>query len=72
MMIAFLVSPADGVISLIVNVRGPKELNMENKEFQRVSVFMNVFDCHVNRVPVSGKIDEIFYKPGKFIRCIFR
>lgn len=63
---SFLVSPADGVISLIVNVRGPKELNMENKEFQRVSVFMNVFDCHVNRVPVSGKINEIFYKPGKF------
>lgn len=63
----FLVSPADGVISLIVNVRGPKELNMENKEFQRVSVFMNVFNCHVNRVPVTGKIDEIFYKPGKFI-----
>ena len=49
----FLVSPADGVISLIVNVRGPKELNMENKEFQRVSVFMNVFNCHVNRVPVT-------------------
>ena len=40
---SFLVSPADGVISLIANVRGPKELNMENKEFQRVSVFMNVF-----------------------------
>jgi phosphatidylserine decarboxylase len=64
---SFLVSPADGVISLIVNVRGPKELNMENKEFLRVSVFMNVFNCHVNRVPVTGKIDEIFYKPGKFI-----
>jgi phosphatidylserine decarboxylase len=64
---AFLVSPADGVVSLIVNVRGPKELNMENKEFQRVSVFMNIFNCHVNRVPVTGKIDEIFYKPGKFI-----
>ena len=64
---AFLVSPADGVVSLIVNVRGPKELNMENKEFQRVSVFMNVFNCHVNRVPFTGKIDEIFYKPGKFI-----
>jgi phosphatidylserine decarboxylase len=63
----FLVSPADGVISLITNVRGPKELNMENKEFQRVSVFMNVFNCHVNRVPITGKIDEIFYKPGKFI-----
>ena len=64
---SFLVSPADGVISLITNVRGPKELNMENKEYQRVSVFMNVFNCHVNRVPISGKIDEIFYKPGKFI-----
>ncbi len=58
---SFLVSPADGVISLITNVRGPKELNMENKEYQRVSVFMNVFNCHVNRVPISGKIDEIFY-----------
>ena len=64
---SFLVSPADGVISLIANFRCPKELNMENKEYQRVSVFMNVFNCHVNRVPVTGKIDEIFYKPGKFI-----
>jgi phosphatidylserine decarboxylase len=63
----YLVSPADGVVSLISNVRGPKELNMENNEYQRVSVFMNVFNCHVNRVPVSGKVDEIFYKPGKFI-----
>jgi phosphatidylserine decarboxylase len=63
----YLVSPADGVVSLISNVRGPKELNMENNEYQRVSVFMNVFNCHVNRVPISGKIDEIFYKPGKFI-----
>jgi phosphatidylserine decarboxylase len=64
---SYLVSPADGVVSLISNVRGPKELNMENNEYQRVSVFMNVFNCHVNRVPVSGKIDDIFYKPGKFI-----
>jgi phosphatidylserine decarboxylase len=64
---SYLVSPADGIISLISTVRGPKELNMENNEYQRVSVFMNVFNCHVNRVPVSGKIDEIFYKPGKFI-----
>ena len=64
---SYLVSPADGIVSLISTVRGPKELNMENNEYQRVSVFMNVFNCHVNRVPVSGKIDEIFYKPGKFI-----
>jgi phosphatidylserine decarboxylase len=63
----YLVSPADGIVSLISTVRGPKELNMENNEYQRVSVFMNVFNCHVNRVPVAGKIDEIFYKPGKFI-----
>ena len=63
----YLVSPADGIVSLISTVRGPKELNMENNEYQRVSVFMNVFNCHVNRVPISGKIDEIFYKPGKFI-----
>jgi len=63
----YLVSPADGIVSLISIVRGPKELNMENNEYQRVSVFMNVFNCHVNRVPVAGKIDEIFYKPGKFI-----
>ena len=55
---SFLVSPADGVISLIANVRGPIELNMENKEYQRVSVFMNVFNCHVNRVPVTWFIDE--------------
>jgi phosphatidylserine decarboxylase len=64
---SYLVCPADGIVSLISTVRGPKELNMENSEYQRVSVFMNVFNCHVNRVPVSGKIDEIFYKPGKFI-----
>lgn len=63
----YLVSPADGIVSLISTVRGPKELNMENNEYQRVSVFMNVFNCHVNRVPVAGKINEIFYKPGKFI-----
>ena len=63
----YLVSPSDGIVSLISTVRGPKELNMENNEYQRVSVFMNVFNCHVNRVPVAGKIDEIFYKPGKFI-----
>jgi phosphatidylserine decarboxylase len=63
----YLVSPADGIVSLISTVRGPKELNMENNEYQRVSVFMNVFNCHVNRVPVAGKIDEVFYKPGKFI-----
>ena len=51
----FLVSPADGVISHISEVSGPSELNLENKSYTRVSIFMNVFDCHVNRnSPVSG------------------
>ena len=67
----YLLSPADGVISQITEVNGPIELGLENKKFTRVSVFMNVFDCHVNRVPSSGKIDKIFYKPGKYINASF-
>ena len=67
----YLLSPADGVISQITEVNGPIELGLENKKFTRVSVFMNVFDCHVNRIPSSGKIDKIFYKPGKYINASF-
>ena len=65
----FLVSPADGIISGITEVEGPAELNLENKKFTRVSIFMNVFDCHVNRMPSSGTVEEIFYKPGKFLNA---
>ncbi|OUW49108.1 MAG: phosphatidylserine decarboxylase [Candidatus Pelagibacter sp. TMED196] len=65
----FLVSPADGVISGIKEISGPMELGLENQTFTRISVFMNVFDCHVNRSPVSGKIEDIFYKPGKFLNA---
>jgi phosphatidylserine decarboxylase len=65
----FLVSPADGVISNISEVSGPVELSLENKSFTKVSVFMNVFNCHVNRVPISGKVEDIFYKPGKFLNA---
>jgi len=65
----YLISPADGVISQIVEISGPKELGLENKKFKRVSIFMNVFDCHVNRVPCSGKINQIFYKPGKYLNA---
>ena len=65
----FLVSPADGIISGIKEINGPVELGLENQTFTRVSVFMNVFDCHVNRSPVSGKIEDIFYKPGKFLNA---
>ncbi len=65
----FLVSPADGIISGIKEISGPIELGLENQTFTRVSIFMNVFDCHVNRSPVSGKIEDIFYKPGKFLNA---
>ena len=65
----FLVSPADGIISGIKEISGPVELGLENQTFTRVSIFMNVFDCHVNRSPVSGKIEDIFYKPGKFLNA---
>jgi len=65
----FLVSPADGLISNISEVSGPIELNLENKSYKKVSIFMNVFNCHVNRTPVSGVVEEIFYKPGKFLNA---
>ena len=65
----YLLSPADGVISQITEVNGPIELGLENKKFTRLSIFMNVFDCHVNRIPSSGKIDKIFYKSGKYINA---
>ena len=65
----FLVSPADGLISHISEVSGPLELNLENKTFTKVSIFMNVFNCHVNRIPIAGSIEEIFYKPGKFLNA---
>ena len=65
----YLVSPADGVITQIVEIAGPPELKLEKKIFTRVSIFMNVFNCHVNRVPCEGSIQKIFYKPGKFLNA---
>jgi len=65
----YLVSPADGLITDISERSGPEELRLENTSFTRISVFMNVFNCHVNRIPASGKIEEIFYKPGKFLNA---
>tara|TARA_B100000767_G_scaffold227500_1_gene217496 strand:+ start:643 stop:1290 length:648 start_codon:yes stop_codon:yes gene_type:complete len=66
---SFLVSPADGLISNISEVDGPAELSLENKKFTKVSIFMNVFNCHVNRTPVSANVEEILYKPGKFLNA---
>ena len=65
----YLVSPADGEVIKVEEVEGPKELGLENKRFKKISVFMNVFDCHVNRIPCSGKIEEILYEPGKFLNA---
>ena len=65
----YLVSPADGVVLQVGETNGPKELNLENKTFTKVSVFMNVFDCHVNRTPCSGKVSKILYMPGKFFNA---
>ena len=65
----YLTSPADGEILMIHEVDGPKELGLEGKKFTKISIFMNVFDCHVNRTPCSGKISEILYKPGKFLNA---
>ena len=65
----YLVSPADGEVIKVEEVDGPKEFNLENKRFRKISIFMNVFDCHVNRTPCAGKIEEILYKPGKFLNA---
>ena len=65
----YLVSPADGLILQVQDSDGPKELNMEGKKFTKVSIFMNVFDCHVNRTPCSWKLTEMIYKPGMFLNA---
>ena len=65
----YLVSPADGEVIKVEVVDGPKELGLENKKFNKISIFMNVFDCHVNRTPCSGHVEEILYKPGKFFNA---
>ena len=65
----YLVSPADGEVIKVEEVDGPKELGLENKKFNKISIFMNIFDCHVNRSPCGGVINEILYKPGKFFNA---
>ena len=67
----YLVSPADGEVIKVEEVNGPKEVGLENQKFKKISIFMNVFDCHVNRTPCSGTVEEILYKPGKFLNASF-
>ena len=66
-----MVSPADGEVIKVEEVDGPKEVGLENQKFKKISIFMNVFDCHVNRTPCSGTVEEILYKPGKFLNASF-
>ena len=62
-----VVSPADGRIEPVVRVPPPPELGLGDQPLTRVSVFMNVFDCHINRAPVGGRVTRIGYRPGKFV-----
>jgi phosphatidylserine decarboxylase len=68
-----IVSPADGLISLITNVDVPRQLlgdgGLSEGQVMRISVFMNVFDVHVNRAPIAGRMTRIVYVPGKFLNA---
>lgn len=64
-----VVSPADGIVSLITKLKGPEELGLGGQTFTRVSVFMSVFNVHVNRAPAEGKITKTVYIPGKFFNA---
>jgi phosphatidylserine decarboxylase len=64
-----VVAPADGRVSSVADAVPPAELNLGSRPVPRVSIFMSVFDCHVNRSPVSGRIETIVYRPGKFINA---
>jgi phosphatidylserine decarboxylase len=64
-----VVSPADGRVSRIMNVVPPPELGLGTKALTRVSIFMSVFNCHVNRSPVSGRVERIAYHAGKFLNA---
>ncbi|MFA3919275.1 phosphatidylserine decarboxylase [Ruegeria hyattellae] len=64
-----ITSPADGVVSLIQSAVPPSELGMPDKALTRISVFMSVFNCHVNRAPIAGEIVGLAYRPGKFFNA---
>lgn len=64
-----VVSPADGRVSLVMQAVPPAELGLGDKPLPRISIFMSVFNCHVNRSPVAGRIDRIAYRPGKFLNA---
>ena len=65
-----VVSPADGLVQMITKVKPPKELAMDDDiELTRISIFLNIFNVHVNRCPIAGKVKELHYHPGKFFNA---
>jgi phosphatidylserine decarboxylase len=64
-----VVAPADGRVSQVTSMVPPQELSLGNRPLPRISIFMSVFDCHMNRSPVAGKIEKIIYLPGKFFNA---
>jgi len=64
-----IVSPADGMISMVTSAAPPRELGLGDKLLPRVSIFMSVFNCHINRSPATGRIEKILYQPGKFLNA---
>jgi phosphatidylserine decarboxylase len=64
-----VVAPADGRVSQVTTAPPPRELGLGEKALPRISIFMSVFDCHINRSPVAGQIEKIVYQPGKFFNA---
>jgi phosphatidylserine decarboxylase len=64
-----VIAPADGRVSLVMQAIPPAELGLGDKPLPRISIFMSVFNCHVNRSPVTGRIERIAYRPGKFLNA---
>src|SRR5262249_14906422 len=64
-----VIAPADGRVSRIINAVPPAELDLGDRPLPRVSIFMSVFDCHVNRSPITGRIDKMSYRPGAFVNA---
>lgn len=66
---SLVISPADGIVQAITHVPAPAELNLGDEDMMRISIFLNVFNVHVNRNPVSGKVVKLLYNPGKFLNA---
>lgn len=64
-----VISPADGIVNMITEASPPEELGLGDMPRTRVSIFMNVFNCHVNRAPVAGRVKRVAYRPGLFLNA---